>query len=277
LNEENPPQQEMPAQPAEAPAPEPGYWSVGAAVWMLVLWLAIQLAASILLVPIMLLAYSGSLSLLFSQGPQAHQAMAAALDRLEQSVANGLVMAPLIAVVNLAFLRVAYQVWLRPRRRPVREAIALVKSRFAPWIAVPVALAVGLTLDGISLLIKEPVVPTSVASWFSSPLGAAAMVACLITIVPLTEEAYFRGVLYAAVSRRAGVAAAIVVTSFLFAVVHFGTYGVHWVIAFQAFVIGLTLGILRLRAGSIWPCIVAHATFNLVASVEAVVGHLLAG
>lgn len=281
VTESNLPEPEAQEQPAGGvdhdAAESPGDWSIGAAALMLVLWVALQMGLSILFLPIVMLAHPRALLHMLERGLHDGRAVTSFLDILERAASSGVVIGPLLAVANVSFLALAYAVWVAPRRRPAREAIALVRSRFPRWIGMPVALGVGVLLDGVSLLTKQPIVPPKASMWFATPAGAVVMLVCLISIVPLTEEAYFRGVLYAAVSRRMGVRAAIAITALVFAVVHFSTYGVQWVVAFQAFVIGVTMGILRARAGSIWPCIVAHATFNLIASLEAAAGRLLAG
>lgn len=232
-------------------------WTLGAALWMLTLWMAVQLGVTTVLFAVLFAVYPGSLS-----------------HTVHWAVTNGLFIALFLAVADASFLALAYLIWLAPRRCSPASAIGLVASRLPLWFAPAVAVVVGLLLDGISVLTRQPVVPAGASAWFATPAGAAAMTLCLVSIVPLTEEAYFRGVLYAAIARRAGVAAAVLITALVFSAVHFGTYGVQWMVAFQAFVIGVALGVPRVRAGSLWPCIIAHAVVNLIASLEAI-GHRL--
>jgi hypothetical protein len=65
---------------------------------------------------------------------------------------------------------------------------------------------------------------------------------------------------------RLGVAGTIVLTSFLWAMLHlqYDWYGIV-----SVFVIGLLLGWVRHRTGSLYAPIVLHALSNLVATVEA--------
>ncbi|MCC7491778.1 MAG: CPBP family intramembrane metalloprotease [Fimbriimonadaceae bacterium] len=86
-------------------------------------------------------------------------------------------------------------------------------------------------------------------------VGAALLPACC-------EELLFRGVLLTAWLPRWGPRAAILVTSLLFGLIHFD--GVQSV---SATIMGLYLGLLRYRSGSVWPCVAAHAANNAVAGL----------
>ncbi len=76
----------------------------------------------------------------------------------------------------------------------------------------------------------------------------------------LTEELYFRGLLYGHLDQRWGVAAAIVGSASVFGLVHFqpNTFP-------TLFALGLILGVLRLRTASIWPGVAVHAGNNTLA------------
>ncbi len=89
--------------------------------------------------------------------------------------------------------------------------------------------------------------------WVSGPLFML-----LVGLVPgLVEEVFFRGYMQRRLLRRWPPLAAILVTSLLFAVVHFDP---SWM-AF-AFPMGVWLGVIAWRTGSIWPCIICHAAAN---------------
>ena len=83
---------------------------------------------------------------------------------------------------------------------------------------------------------------------------------------PLGEEVAFRGVLYPALRTRFGVAPAATLSAAVFALAH--GYGV---LGFAAvFWSGILWALAYERTGSLWPCIVAHAAGNLVATVGVV-------
>jgi membrane protease YdiL (CAAX protease family) len=77
---------------------------------------------------------------------------------------------------------------------------------------------------------------------------------------PLIEELIFRGQLFAALSRtRLGVSGTTVVTSALWASLHMTE---PWLMMGMIFIMGLMLGYLMYRFGSIWVPIVCHAVWN---------------
>ncbi len=80
----------------------------------------------------------------------------------------------------------------------------------------------------------------------------------MIAVAPgVLEEVVVRGVLLPSLVGRLGSVWAILASAFLFAAMHFDLYRFLF-----TFTIGLILGALRLRAGSLWPPIVAHVTLN---------------
>lgn len=74
------------------------------------------------------------------------------------------------------------------------------------------------------------------------------------------EEAFFRGFLQTALAGKLGITAAVAVTSLIFGLAHFVSFGY----AVYATVVGAYLGVLMLAGGLVVP-IVAHAVFDFVA------------
>lgn len=85
-----------------------------------------------------------------------------------------------------------------------------------------------------------------------------------VVAAPLLEEWLCRGVLWTAASRVTTPRRTIVLTSMLFAVMH-GLQGVLFLAFPHRFLGGLALGWLRMKSGSLVPCVIAHATCNLIA------------
>ena len=80
----------------------------------------------------------------------------------------------------------------------------------------------------------------------------------VIALAPgLGEEVLMRGVLLPALVRPLGPLGAVVASAVLFAAIHFDPYRFLFTLT-----IGLVLGALRLRTGSLWPPVVAHVTLN---------------
>jgi membrane protease YdiL (CAAX protease family) len=82
-----------------------------------------------------------------------------------------------------------------------------------------------------------------------------------VVLAPLCEEWLCRGVLWSAVRRGAGNAATILTTATLFALLHLSAAPAPGILPSQL-VGGFLLGWLRVRTGSLLPCVLAHAAFN---------------
>jgi membrane protease YdiL (CAAX protease family) len=90
-----------------------------------------------------------------------------------------------------------------------------------------------------------------------------------VVFAPLAEEIMFRSLLLGALIRKTSVVpadrrailvkAANVACSLLFALLHSSA----WPAPFGIFLLSLALGKLYISTGRLWPCIVAHAVFNL--------------
>jgi sodium transport system permease protein len=88
-----------------------------------------------------------------------------------------------------------------------------------------------------------------------------------IAVVPAAcEEALFRGLVLSALLRRLGVAGACAGSAALFGLIHLdsaaGALSLYRVPF--AFTVGLGLAVVRLRAGSLWPALLAHAMLNTI-------------
>ena len=91
----------------------------------------------------------------------------------------------------------------------------------------------------------------------------------LVVLAPLGEETLFRGFLFKGIAAsRAGPVVAIFVSSVAWALLHvqYDWYGVVSIA-----VIGLFLGVVRYRTGSLLVTMLLHALANMVATLEMVV------
>jgi membrane protease YdiL (CAAX protease family) len=91
----------------------------------------------------------------------------------------------------------------------------------------------------------------------SGPLDALVSLSVIALIPALAEELVMRGVLLPSLVAPLGRAGAVLATALLFAAMHGDRYRFVFTL-----IIGLVLGAVRLRTGSLWPSIVAHATLN---------------
>lgn len=104
---------------------------------------------------------------------------------------------------------------------------------------------------------------------------AVYLVAFLATFTaPIVEEVVYRGVLYSALQRTFGVSFAVVLVTFLFALVHVPQYWPSYSTIFLLTLLSLTLTLIRARTGNLLPCIIFHFLFNGIQSLGLVLAPL---
>lgn len=84
----------------------------------------------------------------------------------------------------------------------------------------------------------------------------------LVVMAPLFEEVIFRGIILESARMKYGVMGAWLISSLIFGIVHG-----HPTVIVNAFFIGLILGFIYLRSGSLWSSIILHAINNGIAYV----------
>jgi membrane protease YdiL (CAAX protease family) len=82
----------------------------------------------------------------------------------------------------------------------------------------------------------------------------------LVIIAPIAEELLFRGYLFGKLQKYAPLWISILITSLLFALVHFA-----WNVGLDVFALSIVLCLLRVVSKSLWPCIMLHMLKNGVA------------
>jgi len=151
-------------------------------------------------------------------------------------------------------------------RRPRRLALRLVPSRLpARGVAAAVVgiLALSQVLESLAQLAGVGRGPA--LDWMIHTLASAGPVGLLLAVLvvgglaPLGEELFFRGYMLAQLREVWSSAPAIVVTALAFGLIHG-----EWVHGVLAAGLGLYLGLLAERAGSVIPAIVCHAANNTV-------------
>lgn len=82
----------------------------------------------------------------------------------------------------------------------------------------------------------------------------------LVVVAPIAEEVLFRGYLFGKLRKYAPLWMTILITSALFALVHF-----QWNVALDVFALSIVLCLLRVVSGSLWPSILLHMLKNGIA------------
>jgi membrane protease YdiL (CAAX protease family) len=89
------------------------------------------------------------------------------------------------------------------------------------------------------------------------PLDAVVSVAAIALVPALCEELLVRGIVLPSLLTVTRPTAAVVISAVLFAVIHLDPYRTLFTL-----VLGLALGLLRVRTGSLAACVLAHAVLN---------------
>jgi membrane protease YdiL (CAAX protease family) len=212
---------------------------------------------------VIVIAYAGSLTV-------AAEIAADALGPDERfvGISRALVLTLQSAVVSSLFLATA---WLFGR---VKRGATLATLGFInPGGVVPYAYALGawglavLAIIGWGALTEgiEWLQPPDNTSEALELAGGNLLIALPIVglFVPLAEETFFRGFILAGLRNRMRAPVALVVSAAIFAVFHVepGLY-------VPIFMLGLALGWVYLRTGSVWPGILIHAVQNSLALIE---------
>lgn len=79
---------------------------------------------------------------------------------------------------------------------------------------------------------------------------------------PFVEEFYFRGLLYPALQRKIGAAAAVILTAAAFAGLHASQLANAWAPIALLFVVGLVLTLIRALTGSVAAAFIFHVAYN---------------
>jgi membrane protease YdiL (CAAX protease family) len=101
-----------------------------------------------------------------------------------------------------------------------------------------------------------------VDKFFSDASGAYLMAVFGVTLAPLLEELFFRGMLYPLLRRSWGVAIGVIVTGGAFACIHGIQLGWAWAPVMAIFMVGVVLTLVRERTNSVGASFLVHCGYN---------------
>lgn len=151
------------------------------------------------------------------------------------------------------------------------DYLGFTRTRLAS-VALSLGIVVGLILlsSAAASAIGEPLDSQFTADVYRTAVWPALLWPALVVFAPAFEEVFFRGFLFEGFRHsRMGAAGAVVVTSLAWSGLHV-QYGLAE-IAFIFFV-GIALGIVRWRTGSLWNTLAMHAFINFLATLEVATG-----
>ena len=127
--------------------------------------------------------------------------------------------------------------------------------------------------DTLTHFVGRPIVSPFMVDVYETAVFAPLLYVALIVMAPVFEEVLFRGFLFKGIQCSAlGPVGAVVISALGWAMLHI-QYDLHGIVT--VFIIGLLLGIARVRTNSLFVTIAMHSLNNVVAAVEtAIVAHL---
>ncbi len=140
------------------------------------------------------------------------------------------------------------------------------KAAFFKWLAIVILWAAA--CDATSALLKRDVVPEFMAKAYATAGNLPLLWLGLVVAAPVFEELFFRGFLFAGWSRSfLGPKGTILLTSILWASMH-QQYRLYEIATIG--VLGIILGLARLKTQSLYTPMLLHSLVNIVATIEVV-------
>jgi membrane protease YdiL (CAAX protease family) len=170
-----------------------------------------------------------------------------------------------VPVSSLALIGIAWGAAGAPRRERLRLRPSRAPTRAVAAMAVG-TLALSQGLESLSILIG--VGPGANLEWISRSLAAATPVTLALAVLvvgalaPLGEELFFRGFMQTRLRRVWSVGPAVLVTALAFGLIHG-----EWVHGVMAAGLGVYLGLVVERTGSVVPPVICHMVNNTVSAL----------
>ncbi|HUQ33182.1 MAG TPA: type II CAAX endopeptidase family protein [Pyrinomonadaceae bacterium] len=168
---------------------------------------------------------------------------------------------------HLLTLGIAWAVVTRFGKRPFWRALGFDwGEKFGFWTSA--GLAVGLLALGLGLTKIIGGEQTQIDQIVnSSTMSRYALAILAATTAPFVEEVVYRGVLFSALQKTAGMVWAIVGVSFLFTAVHVLQYYNNLGVIIVISMLSISLTLVRAFTGRLLPCFVMHLIFNGIQSI----------
>jgi membrane protease YdiL (CAAX protease family) len=119
-----------------------------------------------------------------------------------------------------------------------------------------------LVVDGLARFLPIPK-SLPMDTFFHDATSAYMMAAFGITLAPLLEEIFFRGLLFPLVRRSYGVVVGVLLTALAFAAIHGAQLGYAWAPVLSIFVVGVVFTVVRWRTNSVAASFLMHCGYNL--------------
>jgi membrane protease YdiL (CAAX protease family) len=127
------------------------------------------------------------------------------------------------------------------------------------FLALGVALL--LTINVVAHFLPMPKT-TPFDQFFLKSRDAVVMSIFAVTLGPLMEELFFRGLLYPVLVRRIGVFWGIILTALPFGLLHMFQYGYSWALVLLIFLMGVVCTVVRWKTESVGASFLVHVGYN---------------
>jgi membrane protease YdiL (CAAX protease family) len=120
-------------------------------------------------------------------------------------------------------------------------------------------------LDGLGIFINREASNDFVVNIYTTSVWPVLLWVSLIIFAPIFEEAFFRGFLFEGFRQsRLGPIGAVLLTAFAWALLHiqYDLFNIATI-----FIMGILLGVVRIKTGSLWSTIIMHGFNNMVALI----------
>ena len=135
-----------------------------------------------------------------------------------------------------------------------------------PGLTAPAYIAGGIVLAiAVQALAKYLPIPKSLPmdAYFQDATSAYLMAIFGVTLAPLLEEIFFRGLLYPLLGRAFGVIVGVLLTALAFAAIHGAQLGYAWAPVLSIFIVGVVFTVVRVRTNSVAKSFLMHCGYNL--------------
>jgi uncharacterized protein len=169
-----------------------------------------------------------------------------------------MIAAQLVTYVVVAF----FMVLLIEGKYHVRFLQAI-RWNWPQWPLKMFALGVALLLS-INVVARFLPMPKSTPfdQFFANPRDAMIMSVFAVTLGPLMEELFFRGLLYPVLEQWLGVFWGIILTALPFGLIHMFQYGYAWGVVLLIFLMGVVCTIVRWKTNSVASSFLVHVGYN---------------
>jgi len=129
------------------------------------------------------------------------------------------------------------------------------------WKLIAIGGAMLLLLNVLENVLPMPK-DTPFDKLFERPRDAYLLAVIAVSLGPLVEELFFRGLLYPVLARRWGIAWGIFLTALPFALMHMPQYGYAWGALLVIFIVGVVCGVVRAVTHSVAASFLVHVGYN---------------